>query len=116
MTQIDAAQKGYDTQPADYDIGDVAFVRTTQEPVFILNVEAKPDGPTIITVRRPVKSDSGVEHKVEYFFSDELCSETGILEAGLKSKLNEEKFYKRYEESKQDTGGRGAQMGLGLVN
>lgn len=58
--------------------GDIAFVKLTNESVFILNIEETADKPTIVNVRRYNQTDG--EYRVEYFFSDEL--------AGLEESIN----------------------------
>lgn len=61
--------------------GEVAYVRTTEEPVFVISIEgASAEKPTIVTVRRPVKDESGVRHVVDYFFADEICVYDELLE------------------------------------
>jgi hypothetical protein len=65
----------------DIKSGDVAFIQTSQEPVFVLNI-----GPgtslqqypqltgTVATVRRPSEGEQGIRHSIEYFAIEELES------------------------------------------
>lgn len=50
--------------------GKVAYIKTTDEPVFVLNISQ--DGS--VAVRRPVQGDKGVEHRIELFGYNELQS------------------------------------------
>jgi hypothetical protein len=59
--------------------GQVALIRTTEEPVFVLEVvvgKTIPDAPeleqVIARVRRPVQGEEGVRHLVETFYVQEL--------------------------------------------
>lgn len=51
----------------------VAYVKTTDEPVFVLGMRKDANsGETIVTVRRPIQAETGVSHMIEEFFFDEL--------------------------------------------
>lgn len=53
-------------------LGSVAFMKTTEEPVFVLEI----DSPTnLVTVRRAQQTDGGVKHIVEAFSLFEVESE-----------------------------------------
>jgi len=52
--------------------GEVAFLKTTGESVFVLSFAD--NDPSIVFVRRPVAGQNGIEHRREQFFLDELES------------------------------------------
>jgi hypothetical protein len=59
------------------EVGKVAYIRTTQEPVFVLAfMERSADNyfPTMFTVRRPVLTREGMRHLVESFYAEELMT------------------------------------------
>jgi hypothetical protein len=49
---------------------EVAYLKTTQEPVFVLEIVGE-----VVTVRRPVQSRDGIGHVVNTFALDELESQ-----------------------------------------
>ena len=56
--------------------GEVAFVKTTEEPVFILKTWAHPElGQDYADVRRPVAGQDGIRHVEDTFRVEELESE-----------------------------------------
>ena len=63
----------------EFKAGMVAYLRTTDEPLFILEVkegsphQTYPDlsGQTV-TVRRPIQGRDGVRHEVQFFTIEEL--------------------------------------------
>ena len=62
--------------------GDVAYIRTTDEPVFVLHIEIReqdhehPWFDNWAVVRRPIGTDSaGISHSVEEFYLEELEDE-----------------------------------------
>lgn len=62
---------------SDIKAGQVAVIRTTDEPVFILSTRLKQhnENPSdIATVRRPVMTENGIEHRIEDFYLVELES------------------------------------------
>lgn len=66
------------------EINKVAFVKTTDEPVFVVAI----NGDTAI-VRRPINTEAtGVEHRIEQFAFDELQT----AEAKLVSEMEFTKF------------------------
>lgn len=58
--------------------GEVAFLKTTGEGVFVLEIkDPSPklgDKELIVEVRRPVAGQGGIQHKVETFYLNELES------------------------------------------
>ena len=64
--------------------GKVAYLRTTQEPVFVLAIEDMVGGggyfSVIVTVRRPVLSQGGMTHKIEGFYLEELATKEELLQ------------------------------------
>jgi hypothetical protein len=58
------------------EVGKVVFVKTTQEPVFVVSVRDTPDEafPKTVHVRRPVMTDDGIQHQFGDFFLEELES------------------------------------------
>lgn len=85
-------------------VGEVAFLKTTDEPVFVLEInDAGEQGffPQVATVRRPVQGDSGVHHDSENFYAIELES---LEEKKARFKAERDEFRKLAEgrESQED--------------
>lgn len=58
-------------------VGEVAFIKTTSEAVFVLNeaTNNRPSTPsfkTTVLVRRPTAGQDGIVHKEEIFYTEEL--------------------------------------------
>jgi len=49
------------------EAGEVAIIKSTKEPVFVLNVENEK-----AAIRRPVQGQNGITHKQEVFWVTEL--------------------------------------------
>ena len=67
------------------EVGQVVYVKTTDEPVFVVAIDAKSDrlptlvdtgkfSGTMVAVRRPVLTESGIEHRFDDFLIEELES------------------------------------------
>lgn len=62
---------------ANIKAGQVALLRTTEEPVFVLRVDEDKEECAILskvlaTVRRPIQGEQGVRHSIEQFHIEEL--------------------------------------------
>jgi hypothetical protein len=63
------------------EIGKIAFVKTSDEPVFVMNIDTDKNNNQIATVRRPIQTENGVVHSVDQFFLNELqTAQEKILE------------------------------------
>lgn len=51
--------------------GEVAFIKTTEEPVFVMEIVAEDE----VTVRRPVAGQDGIRHELDLFSIAELETE-----------------------------------------
>jgi len=83
--------------------GTIAYLKTTEEPVFVLDVtETISNFPalsgTVVTVRRPVLGEGGFEHRVETFHVEELES----LEAKRKQKLQDMASFKAHFDATEE--------------
>lgn len=66
------------------EVGDVVYVRTTDEPVFVVSIDTDAELPgqvdtqkfsgTIVTARRPVLTEQGIRHDFDQFLIEELES------------------------------------------
>lgn len=84
-------------------VATVAFLKTTEEPVFVLALGKKEDvneglSGDVATVRRPVVGEQGVSHKIEVFYTEELESledkrKRNIAEfSSMKAQIDREEF------------------------
>lgn len=61
--------------------GKIAFVKTSDEPVFVIGIEADKNNVAIAIVRRPIQTENGVVHSTDQFFLAELqTSEQKVME------------------------------------
>ena len=74
--------------------GEIAFVKLTNESVFILNIEESDDKPTIVNVRRYNQIDG--EYVVEYFFSDELAGLEESINRTMKDMVKEQTLRQQF--------------------
>jgi hypothetical protein len=65
------------------EVNKVAFVKTTEEPVFVLGMFVDQAGNEIANVRRPVNTKNGVQHISEAFLVTELQTAEDKLTAEM---------------------------------
>lgn len=100
-------------------VGEVAYVKTTEEPTFVLSIEVK--GPlTEVTVRRPVSKDGFVSHLTEGFSLGELESEKAKFMRQLtftKFSLEQRDLFTRSRQDASKDGDKPAQLNFeGFLN
>jgi hypothetical protein len=64
------------------EINTVVFLKTTDEPVFILGFSST-ENEAFAEVRRPIQSETGVEHKVETYRVSELQTKKDQIRASM---------------------------------
>lgn len=87
---------------SDIEVGKVVYVRTSDEPVFVIAI----DGATAL-VRRPISAEAGVSHVLDSFGLNELqTKETKTIEDMAFTKFQfdtrDKLARERQEESKQN--------------
>jgi hypothetical protein len=60
------------------EVGKVAFMKTSDEPVFVLEIDGK-----VARVRRPVQTEDGVFHRTETFELRELHTKKAAIVAEM---------------------------------
>lgn len=75
-------------------VGTVAYVKTTKEPVFVLEYVGDPkvganEAYSVVTVRRPTQTKYGVEHLSETFTAGELQT----FEEKIADELKEQSYF-----------------------
>jgi len=82
-----------------FKVGDIAYVKLTNESVFVINIEETEDKPTIVNVRRFNQIDG--EYKVDYFFSDELAGLEESINRTMKDMILEQKLRTAFMEKQK---------------
>jgi hypothetical protein len=101
-------------------IGTKVFLRTTEEPAFLLDIRegnATQRFPglsgKVAVVRRPTAGDNGVRHEVEYFAIEEVESEEDARTRQIESMAEMQARFKNNEQIPQPTSAQGK---LGLLD
>jgi hypothetical protein len=78
------------------EVNKVAFVKTTDEPVFVMGLDGN-----MAVVRRPISTqEGGVKHLVESFSIEELHTAEGKLEAEMEFTKHSLKVRDNYTEER----------------
>lgn len=102
LTEILGVIVSKDLFPVDrLKVAETAFVKLTNEPVFVLNVDEESDETvTVVRVRRYNQVDG--EYRVEHYFADELAPLKESIHRTLTDMLSEQKIRNAFMEKQKN--------------